>query len=201
MQLLLIGILRSFRKRVNSSSGTQPSISAANRKQDKMTAALFPAELSRGQATRGKSLLRLAQRLFSAATSVACTTTAASPTASSARCGSLRHVRAGEPSDARVGLAATPSRWRPILPLDNSDANPPTPPLRPWAQLLTLALPAPGGSNIVVRQRSCRQRVCQGNVAALVLRLVFLVAIQAFLSLCAQSPRPTPVCRYSYCSC
>jgi hypothetical protein len=38
-----------------------------------------------------------------------------------------------------------------------------------------------------VRQRSCRQRVVQGKVAALVLRLVFLVAIQAFLSLRAQS--------------
>jgi hypothetical protein len=38
-----------------------------------------------------------------------------------------------------------------------------------------------------VRQRSCRQRVAQGKVAALVLRLVFLVAIQAFLSLRAQS--------------
>jgi hypothetical protein len=56
---------------------------------------------------------------------------------------------------------------------------------------------ASGGSRAVVRQRSCRQRVAQGKVAALVLRLVFLVAIQAFLSLCAQSLCSLSACRYT----
>jgi len=60
--------------------------------------------------------------------------------------------------------------------------------------------PHASGSRAVVRQRCRRQRVRQGAVAALVLRFVFLVAIQAFLSLCAQSLHILSVCLYISCA-
>jgi hypothetical protein len=112
----------------------------------------------------------------------------------------------GQPFGASCSLAEKPSDACLELAVTNLTPNPhPFLPHPPTHGAPPMGIRSPrtvfaGGSRAVVRQRCCRQRVRQGTVAALVLRFVFLVAIQAFLSLRAQSLYPLSICRYISCA-